>query len=127
MCRRGVRVKSQLKSHKRFASAFPTYIQLVDQARLYCTNALEGPPKVPVVLLSYTLRWFPQLTNKLNNGIPFIINNPALPRTSKSNAYLHNACVMCACVGRWCTYARKCTLELLVIFVQPIPEKLNQP
>ncbi|XP_022771219.1 uncharacterized protein LOC111314291 [Durio zibethinus] len=46
MCRRAVRVKSQLKSHKRFANAFPTYIQLVDNARLYCTNALEGPPKV---------------------------------------------------------------------------------
>ncbi|OMP06203.1 hypothetical protein COLO4_08276 [Corchorus olitorius] len=46
MCRRAVRVKSQLKSHKRFANAFPTYIQLVDNARLYCTNALEGPPKL---------------------------------------------------------------------------------
>ncbi|XP_074314898.1 calmodulin calcium-dependent NAD kinase-like, partial [Silene latifolia] len=45
-CRRGVRVRSQLKSHKRFANAFPTYCQLVDQARLYCTNALEGPPKL---------------------------------------------------------------------------------
>ncbi|XWS36383.1 hypothetical protein CRYUN_Cryun20dG0080600 [Craigia yunnanensis] len=46
MCRRAVRVKSQLKSHKRFADAFPTYCQLVDYARLYCTNALEGPPKL---------------------------------------------------------------------------------
>ncbi|GLT42360.1 hypothetical protein SLA2020_163630 [Shorea laevis] len=46
MCRRAVRVNSQLKSHKRFANAFPTYIQLVDNARLYCTNALEGPPKM---------------------------------------------------------------------------------
>ncbi|XWS76304.1 hypothetical protein CRYUN_Cryun01aG0164400 [Craigia yunnanensis] len=46
MCRRAVRVKSQLKSHKRFANAFPTYCQLVDNARLYCTNALEGPPKL---------------------------------------------------------------------------------
>ncbi|KAF5741877.1 hypothetical protein HS088_TW10G00884 [Tripterygium wilfordii] len=45
MCRRAVRVKSQLKSHKRFADAFLTYCQLVDNARLYCTNALEGPPK----------------------------------------------------------------------------------
>ncbi|PKI64092.1 hypothetical protein CRG98_015536 [Punica granatum] len=45
MCRRAVRVKSQLKSHKRFANAFLTYCQLVDNARLYCTNALEGPPK----------------------------------------------------------------------------------
>ncbi|KAK8487848.1 hypothetical protein V6N11_047405 [Hibiscus sabdariffa] len=42
MCRRAVRVKSQLKSHKRFANAFPTYCQLVDNARLYSTNALEG-------------------------------------------------------------------------------------
>ncbi|KAI6674826.1 hypothetical protein NL676_002732 [Syzygium grande] len=46
MCRRAVRVKSQLRSHKRFATAFLTYCQLVDNARLYCTNALEGPPKL---------------------------------------------------------------------------------
>ncbi|KAL1323954.1 hypothetical protein HN51_034165 [Arachis hypogaea] len=46
MCRRGVRVKSQLKSHKRFADAFMTYCNLVDNARLYSTNALEGPPKL---------------------------------------------------------------------------------
>ncbi|KAJ6336097.1 hypothetical protein OIU78_012661 [Salix suchowensis] len=47
MCRRAVRVKSQLKSHKRFANAFLEYCHLVDNARLYCTNALEGPPKRP--------------------------------------------------------------------------------
>ncbi|CAA0828041.1 P-loop containing nucleoside triphosphate hydrolases superfamily protein [Striga hermonthica] len=46
MCRRAVRVNSQLKSHKRFADAFKTYCQLVDNARLYSTNALEGPPKL---------------------------------------------------------------------------------
>ncbi|KAF4387139.1 hypothetical protein G4B88_024711 [Cannabis sativa] len=46
MCRRAVRVMSQLKSHKRFANAFLTYCNLVDNARLYCTNALEGPPKM---------------------------------------------------------------------------------
>ncbi|KAE9460639.1 hypothetical protein C3L33_07434, partial [Rhododendron williamsianum] len=46
ICRRAVRVKSQLKSHKRFANAFTTYCQLVDNARLYCTNALEGQPKL---------------------------------------------------------------------------------
>ncbi|KAL6968232.1 hypothetical protein U1Q18_034033 [Sarracenia purpurea var. burkii] len=46
MCRRAVRVKSQLKSHKRFANAFTTYCHLVDNARLYCTNVLEGPPKL---------------------------------------------------------------------------------
>ncbi|XP_059660390.1 calmodulin calcium-dependent NAD kinase isoform X2 [Cornus florida] len=46
LCRRAVRVKSQLKSHKRFADAFITYCNLVDNARLYCTNALEGPPKL---------------------------------------------------------------------------------
>ncbi|GAB2213822.1 hypothetical protein Droror1_Dr00018140 [Drosera rotundifolia] len=46
MCRRAVRVRSQLKSHKRFANAFTTYCQLVDNARLYSTNALEGPPKL---------------------------------------------------------------------------------
>ncbi|KAL7198670.1 hypothetical protein ACSBR2_021054 [Camellia fascicularis] len=46
MIRRAVRVKSQLKSHKRFANAFTKYCQLVDNARLYSTNALEGPPKL---------------------------------------------------------------------------------
>ncbi|CAN1131746.1 Calmodulin calcium-dependent NAD kinase [Linum perenne] len=46
MCRRAVRVGSQLKSHKRFANAFLRYCQLVDNARLYCTNALDGPPKM---------------------------------------------------------------------------------
>ncbi|KAG7653327.1 P-loop containing nucleoside triphosphate hydrolase [Arabidopsis suecica] len=46
MCRRAVRVRSQLRSHKRFADAFPTYCSLVDNARLYCTNALEGSPKL---------------------------------------------------------------------------------
>lgn len=51
MCRRAVRVKSQLKSHKRFADAFMTYCQLVDNARLYSTNALEGPPKVTHIFL----------------------------------------------------------------------------
>ncbi|XP_078176258.1 calmodulin calcium-dependent NAD kinase-like [Carex rostrata] len=35
---RAVRVKSQLISHKSFANAFPRYCQLVDGARLYCTN-----------------------------------------------------------------------------------------
>ncbi|CAH8391651.1 unnamed protein product [Eruca vesicaria subsp. sativa] len=46
ICRRAVRVRSQLRSHKRFADAFPTYCSLVDGARLYCTNALEGSPKL---------------------------------------------------------------------------------
>ncbi|XP_022760227.1 uncharacterized protein LOC111306689 [Durio zibethinus] len=46
MVKRAVRVNSQLKSHKMFASAFPRYCQLVDNARLYCTNALGGPPKL---------------------------------------------------------------------------------
>ncbi|KAJ0260006.1 P-loop containing nucleoside triphosphate hydrolases superfamily protein [Hirschfeldia incana] len=46
MCRRAVRVRSQLTSHKRFADAFLTYCNLVDNARLYSTNALEGSPKM---------------------------------------------------------------------------------
>ncbi|GAB4843248.1 hypothetical protein Ancab_013216 [Ancistrocladus abbreviatus] len=46
MMKRAVRVKSQLKSHKRFASAFRGYCQLVDNARLYCTNAVCGPPRL---------------------------------------------------------------------------------
>lgn len=50
MCRRAVRVRSQLTSHKRFAKAFMTYCQLVDNARLYLTNALEGPPKVKYLI-----------------------------------------------------------------------------
>ncbi|XP_020092451.1 uncharacterized protein LOC109712975 isoform X2 [Ananas comosus] len=37
---RAVRVKSQLKSHQRFASAFPRYCELVDNARLYSTNSM---------------------------------------------------------------------------------------
>ncbi|KAI8561119.1 hypothetical protein RHMOL_Rhmol04G0312300 [Rhododendron molle] len=41
---RAVRVKPQLKSHKRFASAFPRYCHLVDNAKLYCTNAVGSPP-----------------------------------------------------------------------------------
>lgn len=56
MCRRAVRIKSQLKSHRRFAEAFMTYCQLVDNARLYFTNALEGPAKVHISLyLPYTV------------------------------------------------------------------------
>ncbi|CAL5413475.1 unnamed protein product [Camellia sinensis] len=43
---RAVRVKPQLKSHKRFANAFPRYCSLVDNAKLYCTNAVGGPPKL---------------------------------------------------------------------------------
>jgi len=58
MCRRAVRVKSQLKSHRRFADAFMTYCQLVDNARLYSTNALEGPPKVHIFLVSSFLLFF---------------------------------------------------------------------
>ncbi|KNA05684.1 hypothetical protein SOVF_187840 isoform B [Spinacia oleracea] len=46
MVGRAVRVQSQLKSHKRFASAFPHYCELVDNARLYCTNAVCGPPRL---------------------------------------------------------------------------------
>ncbi|XP_068636188.1 calmodulin calcium-dependent NAD kinase-like, partial [Aristolochia californica] len=42
---RAVRVKSQLKSHKSFAMAFPDYCLLVDNARLFCTNSMGGPPK----------------------------------------------------------------------------------
>ncbi|GKE40329.1 hypothetical protein Tco_1463734, partial [Tanacetum coccineum] len=45
MCRRAVRVRSQLKSHMRFAMAFMTYCNLVDGARPYLTNDLDGPPK----------------------------------------------------------------------------------
>jgi len=43
---RAVRVNSQLRSHKRFANAFPKYCKLADNARLYCTDAIGGPPKV---------------------------------------------------------------------------------
>ncbi|KAJ4870123.1 P-loop containing nucleoside triphosphate hydrolases superfamily protein [Raphanus sativus] len=46
MVKRAVRVRSQLESHKNFANAFPKYCELVDHARLYCTNAVAGPPKL---------------------------------------------------------------------------------
>lgn len=46
MTRRAVRVSSQLKSHKRFAGLFTRYCKLVDNARLYCTNAVGGPPRL---------------------------------------------------------------------------------
>ncbi|KAJ8452376.1 hypothetical protein Cgig2_006181 [Carnegiea gigantea] len=46
MVRRAVRVKSQLQSHKRFASAFSSYCQLVDNARLYSTSTVGGPPRL---------------------------------------------------------------------------------
>ncbi|XP_061371210.1 calmodulin calcium-dependent NAD kinase-like [Gastrolobium bilobum] len=46
MTRRAVRVNSQLKSHKRFANAFPRYCKLVDNARLFSTNSARGPPKL---------------------------------------------------------------------------------
>ncbi|KAL6841511.1 hypothetical protein ACP4OV_028654 [Aristida adscensionis] len=39
---RAVRVKSQLQSHKRFATAFHSYCNLVDNARLYSTNTMCG-------------------------------------------------------------------------------------
>lgn len=42
---RAVRVQSQLKSHKRFASAFPRYCRLADSAKLYSTNS-TGSAKV---------------------------------------------------------------------------------
>ncbi|GAU31604.1 hypothetical protein TSUD_30660 [Trifolium subterraneum] len=46
MTGRAVRVNSQLKSHKRFANAFPKYCKLVDKARLFCTNGVGVPPKL---------------------------------------------------------------------------------
>ncbi|KAL6343636.1 hypothetical protein AAG906_025001 [Vitis piasezkii] len=42
--RRAVRVNEQVKSHKRFASNFQSYCQLVDNVRLYCSNAMGRPP-----------------------------------------------------------------------------------
>ena len=45
-------MNSQLKSHKRFASAFERYCQLVDNARLYCTNSVGAPPSVSTTLPS---------------------------------------------------------------------------
>lgn len=43
---RAVRVQSQLKSHKRFANAFSKYCHLVDNSRLYCSNALGSKPSL---------------------------------------------------------------------------------
>src|SRR3954468_4856768 len=50
MTGRAVRVNSQLKSHKRFAKAFPKYCKLVDNARLFCTNGVGAPPKVNIII-----------------------------------------------------------------------------
>lgn len=55
MTGRAVRVNSQLKSHKRFAKAFPKYCKLVDNARLFCTNGVGVPPKVNK--LFFSLLW----------------------------------------------------------------------
>lgn len=52
---RAVRVKSQLKSHQRFANAFPRYCQLVDNARLYSTNSM-GSAKVSSSLHFFHLK-----------------------------------------------------------------------
>ncbi|GAB2237569.1 hypothetical protein Droror1_Dr00015471 [Drosera rotundifolia] len=46
MVGRAVRVKSQLTSHRRFAAAFRGYCQLVDNARLYSSNAIGRPPQL---------------------------------------------------------------------------------
>ncbi|KAK8507277.1 hypothetical protein V6N13_070063 [Hibiscus sabdariffa] len=46
MVKRAVRINSQLRSHKSFASTFPRYCEFVDNAKLYCTNALRGTPKL---------------------------------------------------------------------------------
>ncbi|MCL7036894.1 hypothetical protein MKW94_024953 [Papaver nudicaule] len=54
---RAVRVNSQLRSHKGFATAFPKYCDLVDNAKLYCTNATRNPPKL--------IGWKEGMTNKL--------------------------------------------------------------
>ena len=54
--RRAVRVNEQVKSHKRFASNFQSYCQLVDNARLYCSNAFGRPP---AVMLDLILFWLP--------------------------------------------------------------------
>ncbi|KAK9146457.1 hypothetical protein Sjap_006360 [Stephania japonica] len=46
LVKRAVRVHSQLKSHKRFTTAFPKYCKLVDNARLYCTSVMGASPKL---------------------------------------------------------------------------------
>ncbi|KAI3937497.1 hypothetical protein MKW98_018796 [Papaver atlanticum] len=54
---RAVRVNSQLRSHKGFANAFPNYCNLVDNARLFCTNGTRTEPKL--------IGWKEGKTNKL--------------------------------------------------------------
>lgn len=44
--KRAVRVKEQLKSHKRFAAALPRYYEMVDHGKLYSTNSIGGPAEV---------------------------------------------------------------------------------
>ncbi|CAH8306543.1 unnamed protein product [Eruca vesicaria subsp. sativa] len=57
MCKRAVRVRSQLRSHQRFADAFLTYCNIVDSSRVYCTNALENSPKaIPCFAYCFNLK-----------------------------------------------------------------------
>jgi hypothetical protein len=44
--KRAVRVKEQLKSHKRFAAALPRYYEMVDHGKLYSTNSIGGPAEI---------------------------------------------------------------------------------
>lgn len=44
--KRAVRIKEQLKSHKRFAASLPRYYEMVDHGKLYSTNSIRGPPKI---------------------------------------------------------------------------------
>ncbi|KAH9322684.1 hypothetical protein KI387_017323 [Taxus chinensis] len=46
MTKRSVRIKEQLKSIKRFATALPQYYEAVDHVKLYSTNNIGGPAEV---------------------------------------------------------------------------------
>ena len=52
MTKRGVPVKAQLRSHKLFAKSIEKYISVVDAAKIYSTNAWNGPAEVKATVPS---------------------------------------------------------------------------
>ncbi|XP_020584838.1 uncharacterized protein LOC110027664 isoform X2 [Phalaenopsis equestris] len=92
---RAVRVKPQLSSHKRFAAAFRNYCQLVDNARLYCTNTIASPKLIgwkdgESALLTdpMEIMWLDrvsQLNEDADNVNELYRNPPSAPPTPKSN------------------------------------------
>lgn len=83
---RAVRVNSQLKSHKRFASAFQRYCLLVDHARLYSTNAVGAPPMVNL--------YFTALLYMMTNVVYYVFM--LLVNVQSCNAFRYLFCTHCS-------------------------------